>query len=139
MGGLPIPDIVHIDQPYWFGEGGDCDPEEFGLQRARELEEKILELGPERVAAFIGEPIQGAAGVFIPPMSYWPEIERICRKYDVLLVADEVICGFGRTGHWFASRVFRHPARHHDPGQGHHLGLHPAGRGDVQRPHRRRC
>ncbi len=106
MGGLPIPDIVHINQPYWFGEGGDLSPEEFGLQRARELEEKILELGPDRVAAFIGEPIQGAAGVFIPPMNYWPEIERICRKYDVLLVADEVICGFGRTGHWFGSEYF---------------------------------
>ena len=106
MGGLPIPDIVHINQPYWFGEGGDLSPEEFGLQRARELEDKILELGPDRVAAFIGEPIQGAAGVFIPPMNYWPEIQRICRKYDVLLVADEVICGFGRTGHWFASEYF---------------------------------
>ncbi len=106
MGGLPIPDIVHINQPYWFGEGGDLSPEEFGLQRARELEDKILELGPDRVAAFIGEPIQGAAGVFIPAMNYWPEIERICRKYDVLLVADEVICGFGRTGHWFGSEYF---------------------------------
>ena len=106
MGGLPIPDIVHINQPYWFGEGGDMDPEEFGLQRARELETKILELGPDRVAAFIGEPNHGAAGVFIPSMNYWPEIERICRKYDVLLVADEVICGFGRTGPWFASEHF---------------------------------
>ena len=106
MGGLPIPDVVHINQPYWFGEGGDLDPEEFGLRRARELEEKILELGPDRVAAFIGEPIQGAAGVFIPPDSYWPEIQRICRRYDVLLVADEVICAFGRTGHWFASQHF---------------------------------
>ena len=106
MGGLPIPGIVHINQPYWFGEGGSLDQEEFALQRARELEEKILELGPDNVAAFIGEPIQGAAGVFIPAMNYWPEIQRICRKYDVLLVADEVICGFGRTGHWFASEYF---------------------------------
>jgi putrescine aminotransferase len=106
QGGLPIPDIHHIDQPYWFGEGGDLSPEEFGLQRARALEEKILELGPERVAAFIGEPIQGAAGVFIPPSSYWPEINRICKKYDVLLIADEVICGFGRTGEWFGSQYF---------------------------------
>ena len=106
MGGLPIPNIVHINQPYWFGEGGELSPDEFGLQRARELEEKILELGPERVAAFIGEPIQGAAGVFVPSMNYWPEIERICRKYDVLLVADEVITGFGRTGHWFGSEYF---------------------------------
>jgi putrescine aminotransferase len=106
MGGLPIPDIVHIDQPYWFGEGGDSDPVAFGLARARQLEDKILELGPERVAAFIGEPIQGAAGVFVPPDGYWTEIQRICRKYDVLLVADEVITGFGRTGEWFASQHF---------------------------------
>jgi putrescine aminotransferase len=106
QGGLPIPDIHHINQPYWFGEGGELSPEEFGLQRARELEEKILALGPDRVAAFIGEPIQGAAGVFIPPMNYWPEIQRICRKYDILLIADEVICGFGRTGHWFGSEYF---------------------------------
>jgi putrescine aminotransferase len=106
MGGLPIPDIVHIDQPYWFGEGGDSDPVSFGQMRARQLEDKILELGPDRVAAFIGEPIQGAAGVFVPPEGYWREIERICRKYDVLLVADEVITGFGRTGHWFASQHF---------------------------------
>jgi putrescine aminotransferase len=106
MGGLPIPDIVHIDQPYWFGEGGDSDPISFGHMRAQQLEHKILELGPERVAAFIGEPIQGAAGVFVPPDGYWKEIERICRKYDVLLVADEVITGFGRTGHWFASEHF---------------------------------
>jgi len=106
MGGLPIPDIVHIDQPYWFGEGGDSDPVSFGLMRAKQLEDKILELGPERVAAFIGEPIQGAAGVFVPPDGYWQEIQRICRKYDVLLVADEVITGFGRTGHWFASQHF---------------------------------
>jgi putrescine aminotransferase len=106
MGGLPIPDIVHIDQPYWFGEGGDKDPEAFGLERARQLEAKILELGADRVAAFIGEPVQGAAGVFIPPDSYWPEVRRICSKYDVLLVADEVITGFGRTGPWFASEHF---------------------------------
>ena len=80
--------------------------EEFGLKAARALEEKIQELGPEHCAAFIGEPIQGAGGVIIPPDSYWPEIQRICRKYDLLLIADEVICGFGRTGHWFASEMF---------------------------------
>ncbi|HYE32842.1 MAG TPA: aminotransferase [Methylomirabilota bacterium] len=102
QGGLPIPNIHHINSPYWFGEGGDMDPDEFGRERARELERKILELGPERVAAFIGEPIQGAAGVFIPPKTYWPEINRICKQYDVLLIPDEVICGFGRTGEWFA-------------------------------------
>ncbi len=106
QGGLPIPDIHHIEPPFWFADGGDMEPEEYGLVAARRLEEKILELGPDRVAAFIGEPIMGAIGVWIPPMSYWPEIQRICRKYDVLLIADEVICGFGRTGHWFASEYF---------------------------------
>jgi putrescine---pyruvate transaminase len=106
QGGLPIPNIHHINQPYWFGEGGELSVDAFGLQRAQELEAKILALGPDRVAAFIGEPIQGAAGVFIPPMNYWPEIQRICQKYNVLLIADEVICGFGRTGHWFGSEYF---------------------------------
>ena len=106
QGGLPIPDIHHIDPPFWFADGGDMDPDEYGLVAARRLEVKILELGPERVAAFIGEPIMAAIGVYIPPKTYLPEIERICRKYDVLLVADEVICGFGRTGEWFAADYF---------------------------------
>ncbi len=75
-----------------------CRPEEYGLRAARRLAEKIEEVGPERVAAFIGEPVQGAGGVIIPPSTYWPEIQRICREYGILLIADEVICGFGRTG-----------------------------------------
>ncbi len=105
--GLTVGGIHHIGQPYWYGEGRTegLSPEEFGLARARELEAKILELGPENVAAFIGEPIQGAGGVIIPPSTYWPEIQRICRAYDVLLVADEVICGFGRTGNWWGSET----------------------------------
>ncbi|HEY0940470.1 MAG TPA: aspartate aminotransferase family protein [Steroidobacter sp.] len=106
QGGLPIPGIVHIRQPYWFGEGGELSPEEFGLVAARALEEKILQIGPEKVAAFIGEPIQGAGGVIIPPATYWPEIQRIVDEYGILLVADEVICGFGRTGRWFGSEYF---------------------------------
>jgi len=106
QGGLPIPGIHHINQPYWFQDGGELSHDEFGLQRARELEEKILALGPETVAAFIAEPIQGAGGVIIPPASYWPEIQRICRQYDVLLIVDEVITGFGRTGKWFGSDYF---------------------------------
>ncbi|QCO57181.1 aspartate aminotransferase family protein (plasmid) [Pseudorhodobacter turbinis] len=104
--GVPvIPGIVHIDQPHWWNEGGDMTPEEFGLERARQLEAKILELGEDNVAAFIGEPIQGAGGVVIPPSTYWPEIQRICDKYEILLIADEVICGFGRTGSWFGSQT----------------------------------
>jgi len=106
QGGLPIPDVSHIPQPYWFGESMHGDPDEFGLERARELEKRIQAYGPERVAAFIAEPVQGAGGVIIPPDSYWPEIQRICREYDVLLVADEVICGFGRTGKWFGCDTY---------------------------------
>ena len=105
QGGMPIPDIHHINQPNWWSEGGDLDPEEFGLARARELEQAILDIGQEHVAAFIGEPVQGAGVVIVPPQSYWPEIQRICRKYGVLLIADEVICGFGRTGNWFGSQT----------------------------------
>lgn len=106
QGGLPIPGIVHIRQPYWYGEGGALSPQEFGVVAARALEEKILEIGPERVAAFIGEPIQGAGGVIIPPQTYWPEIQKIVDRYGILLVADEVICGFGRTGEWFGSELY---------------------------------
>ena len=103
QGGLPIPDIVHVDQPHWYREGGDEDRDAFGVRVARQLQDKILELGEERVAAFIAEPVQGAGGVVIPPDSYWPEIKRICRQHQVLLVVDEVICGFGRLGRWFGS------------------------------------
>jgi putrescine---pyruvate transaminase len=106
QGGLPIPGIVHIRQPYWYSEAGGLSPEEFGLVAAHALEEKIEELGTHRVAAFIGEPIQGAGGVIIPPDTYWPEIQRTCDRHGILLVADEVICGFGRTGHWFGSERF---------------------------------
>ena len=105
QGGLPIPDITHIGQPHWYAEGGILTAEEFGRARAAELEARIAELGAHRVAAFIAEPIQGAGGVIIPPESYWPEIVRICRAHDVLLIADEVICGFGRTGNWFGSQT----------------------------------
>jgi putrescine aminotransferase len=107
QGGLPIPGIVHIEQPYWYENGGELSPEEYGLQAARRLQEKIEELGAENVAAFIGEPVQGAGGVIIAPETYWPEIQRICDHYGILLVADEVICGFGRLGHWFGSDRYR--------------------------------
>lgn len=105
QGGMPIPDIVHIGQPHWYAEGGDMDPAGFGLMRARELDAKITELGPDNVAAFIGEPVQGAGGVIIPPEGYWAEIQRICDKHGILLIADEVITGFGRTGNWFGSQT----------------------------------
>jgi len=107
QGDLPIPNITHIEQPYYFenalpGESSDA----FGLRAAGWLEQKILKIGPEKVAAFIGEPVQGAGGVIIPPATYWPEIQRIVDKYGILLVSDEVICAFGRVGHWFAYEKF---------------------------------
>jgi putrescine aminotransferase len=104
--GLPIPGIEHIDQPYWFGSDRSMSPDEFGLATARALEEKIQELGADKVAAFIGEPVQGAGGVIIPPESYWPEIQRICDEYGILLVSDEVITGFGRLGAWFGADYY---------------------------------
>ena len=106
QGDLPIPGITHIPQPYWFGEGGDMSPEEFGIWAANQLEEKILEIGVDKVGAFIAEPIQGAGGVIVPPDTYWPRIKEILAKYDILFVADEVICGFGRTGEWFGSDFY---------------------------------
>jgi putrescine aminotransferase len=106
QGGLPIPGIVHIAQPYWYGEGGEQDPQAFGAWAAEELARKIDEIGADNVAAFIGEPVQGAGGVIIPPQSYWPAIQRICRERDILLISDEVICGFGRTGEWFGCERF---------------------------------
>jgi len=104
--GLPLPGFHHVRQPYVYGEAGDMSPEDFGKAAAKAIEDKILELGADTVAAFIGEPVQGAGGVIIPPDSYWPEVQRICRQYDILLIADEVICGFGRTGHWFGSNLY---------------------------------
>ena len=101
--GVLMPGVEHIEQPYYFGLGGDLTEEEFGLQQARLLEQKIIQLGAENVAAFIGEPVQGAGGVIIPPASYWPEIQRICKQYNILLIADEVITAFGRLGEWFGS------------------------------------
>lgn len=106
QGDLPIPNIVHIEAPYWYFSGGNLSPEEYGVKAAKALETKINELGVDRVAAFIAEPIQGAGGVIIPPDTYWPEVQRICKHYDILLVVDEVICGFGRTGKWFGSDYY---------------------------------
>ena len=106
QGHLPIPGISHIAAPYWYRDGGGMSPEEFGTACARLLEEEINAVGADRVAAFIGEPIQCAGGLIVPPETYWPEIQRICREYDILLVVDEVICGFGRLGTWFGSDYY---------------------------------
>lgn len=104
--GVSIPHVVHIGQPSYVSDGRGKSPEEFGLEAASWLEQKIREIGADRVAAFIGEPVQGAGGVVIPPSTYWPEIQRICDRYHVLLIADEVICGFGRLGRWFGTEYF---------------------------------
>ena len=98
--------VEHIQCPYKFAYGRGMGEEEFGLLSAGWLEEKIKEVGADKVAAFFAEPIQGAGGGKIPPANYFHEIQKICKKYDVLLVLDEVICGFGRTGNWFASEHF---------------------------------
>lgn len=107
QGDLPIPNIKHIDQPYFFDKAlpGELEAD-FGVRAAGWLEAKIVELGADTVAAFIAEPVQGAGGVIIAPDTYWPEIQRIVDKYGILLISDEVICAFGRLGHWFAYEKF---------------------------------
>ncbi len=107
QGDLPIPNIHHIQQPYWFAEGEDLDKDTFGRQVANDLERAIKEHGIENIAGFIAEPIQGAGGVIIPPETYWPEVQNIIDRYEILLIADEVITGFGRLGDWFASSVYQ--------------------------------
>ena len=107
QGGLPIPGVEHVMQPYGFGEQGAHESEDdFAARAAQAIEDRILEVGAEKVAAFIGEPVQGAGGVIIPPAGYWPRVEAICRKYGILLVCDEVITGIGRLGHWFGHQHF---------------------------------
>jgi putrescine aminotransferase len=105
QGGI-LPNIEHVEQPYWFGSDRSLSPDEFGLAMAREFEKKIEEFGADRIAAFVGEPVQGAGGVIIPPDTYWPEIQRLCREHGILLVTDEVICGFGRLGEWFGADYY---------------------------------
>ncbi|MBW8470599.1 MAG: aspartate aminotransferase family protein [Thiobacillus sp.] len=107
QGDLPIPNITHIEQPHHWENGLPGESKaDFGLRAAGWLEAKILEVGADKVAAFIAEPVQGAGGVIIPPETYWPEIQRIVDQYGILLISDEVICAFGRLGHWFAYEKF---------------------------------
>jgi putrescine---pyruvate transaminase len=106
IGGLPIPGVEHVAQPYKFNEGFNEDEEAFGARVAQEIEDRIIKVGPENVAAFIGEVVQGAGGVIIPPKGYWKRVEAICKKYGILLVVDEVITGFGRLGEWFGFQHF---------------------------------
>ncbi|MCH8001252.1 MAG: aspartate aminotransferase family protein [Proteobacteria bacterium] len=104
---LPIANMLHTSCPhhYRFGQPGESE-EDFATRCADELEQLILDEGPETIAAFIGEPVMGAGGVIMPPRTYWDKIQAVLRKYDVLLVADEVICGFGRTGNMFGCQTF---------------------------------
>lgn len=102
QGELPIAGIEHVDQPYYFGAQTNENPASFAERLAEQLDQRISQLGASNVAAFIGEPVQGAGGVIIPPENYWPTIAEVCRRHDVLLIADEVITGFGRLGEWFA-------------------------------------
>ncbi len=106
QGDLPIPGVEHVLQPYKFGEGFYEDEAAFTDRVVQSIEDRILAIGPDKVAAFIGEPVQGAGGVIIPPAGYWPRVEAICRKYGILLICDEVICGFGRLGHWFGHQYY---------------------------------
>ena len=106
QGNLPVPGVEHVMQPYSFNDGFGEDPDAFADRAVQAIEDRILAVGPENVAAFIGEPVQGAGGVIIPPESYWPKVEALCRKYGILLVCDEVICGFGRLGHWFGHQHY---------------------------------
>jgi putrescine---pyruvate transaminase len=106
MGSMTLAGIERIDAPYWYVHNQGESIDAFGTRAARWLEEKILALGADNVAAFFAEPMQGAGGAIIPPLTYWPEVQRICRKYDVLLSVDEVVTGFGRTGKWFGSEYF---------------------------------
>ncbi len=101
-----IPGFAHIETAYQFMHGRGMSEEDYGVKAASRLEDKIIELGPDNVAAFVAEPLHGAGGGKMPPHNYWKEIQNICKKYDVLLVIDEVVSGFGRTGEWFGSDTY---------------------------------
>ncbi|MFV2092687.1 MAG: aminotransferase, partial [Hyphomicrobiales bacterium] len=104
---LPIAGILHTDNPhfYRFAEAGETETD-FATRMADSLEAMILREGPETVAAFIAEPVMGAGGVILPPDTYFAKIQAVLTKYDIQLIADEVICGFGRTGQWFGSQTY---------------------------------
>ncbi|WP_372867730.1 aspartate aminotransferase family protein [Pseudomonas sp.] len=104
---VPLPGFLHVGCPHHYRHALPGESEEqFADRLAAELEQRILSEGAETVAAFIGEPLMGAGGVIVPPRSYWQKIQAVCRRHDVLVIADEVICGFGRTGQLFGSQTF---------------------------------
>ncbi len=104
---LPIEGVLHAGTPhlFWHGKPGESE-EDFAARLAEELEQMILEEGPETVAAFIAEPILGTGGVLVPPKGYYERIQQVLDRHDVLFIADEVICGFGRLGSWFGTSFF---------------------------------
>lgn len=104
---LPLAGIFHTSCPHYraFKQEGETEAA-FVTRCAKELEDLILKEGPETVAAFIGEPVMGAGGVIVPPAGYWDAIQKVLKKYDILLIADEVICGFGRTGEMFGTTTY---------------------------------
>ena len=104
---LPIAGILHTDCPHYyrFGQPGENE-EQFATRCAENLEKLILAEGPDTMAAMFAEPVMGAGGVIVPPRTYWEKVQAVLTKYDILLVADEVICGFGRTGNFWGSQTF---------------------------------
>jgi len=111
-GGIPwrrayepvLPGCFQIDSPYLYRNGWTEDPEELGEICATMLAREIEHQGPDTVAAFIAEPVQGAGGMIVPPTNFWPRVREVCDQYEILLIADEVVTGFGRTGSMFGSR-----------------------------------
>lgn len=105
--GLPLSDFVErVDGAYWYREGGDLSPEAYAARLVERLEQRIIEIGADRIAAFIGEPVYGAGAVMTPPPGYWAGVQDVLKRHDILLIADEVVCGYGRTGEWFGSQAF---------------------------------
>jgi len=105
--GIPLPMMRHTEFPHWYRNHLDGESEEaFATRMAEALEKLILDEGPETVGAFFAEPVMGAGGAIVPPRTYFQKIQAVLRKYDVLFVADEVICGFGRTGNWWGSQTY---------------------------------
>ncbi|MCA3562312.1 MAG: aminotransferase class III-fold pyridoxal phosphate-dependent enzyme [Aestuariivirga sp.] len=104
---LPIANVLHTSCPHYYRYGQEGESEEqFATRMAQDLEDMILREGPDTIAAFIGEPLMGAGGVLLPPTGYWEKVNAILEKYDIRFIADEVICGFGRTGNWFGSTTY---------------------------------
>lgn len=104
---LPIEGVLHTDCPHYYryGKPGESE-EDFASRLAQNLEDLILEEGPETVAAFFAEPVMGAGGVIVPPAGYFTKVQAVLKKYDILFIADEVICGFGRTANMWGSETF---------------------------------